>query len=410
MPIDADPSAFLWNADVLTPVVEERLALASRSKPPAERPDDRLAIFVANAPQGWSPIPGTAPKENGVWINRKWRHPTRGYDASSFLGGAGAVWGAWNGAAFDGEYYYNYGGGHADGGDNGVRALHLASLTWSLKSLPTPLTVPFTFTNKGRKETVMLPEGSKPNGDGTATLSAPLPGHTYALVTTLSDGRLFFGNPYAYAKNVMYFDKRIDSSWIFDPRSGQWEAAKVDAVDGSGVAVTLPPQFDDRLLVIAKRSWRLLTAGGEALLDSGDVPIRMWSGGYAPSHHAVFTTALRGGLFRLQLDDDGGVVSITSLLRPKATPWSSYPSIFERNGRLVVIDNGRDVHFVDPETGEIETRSYRRHPDMVRVSNKVQYLPAYDVALVVHSGRDDVWIYRFDDPLEDPPRQTRAQP
>ena len=407
MPIDADPSALLWNADVLTPVVEERLALASRSKPLAERPDDKLAAFVAQAPQGWSAIPGTAPKENGVWINRKWRHPTRGYDASSFLGGAGAVWGAWNGAAVDGEYYYNYGGGHADGGDNGVRALHLASLTWSLKSLPTPLTVPFTFVEKGRETTIMLPEGSRPNGDGTATLSAPLPGHTYALVATIDDGRLFFGNPYAYARNAMYFDDRIDSSWLFDPRTGQWQAAGVDVVDGSGVAVVLPHAH---LLVVARRNWRLLSPTADALLSKGDVPIRMWAGGYAPSEHAVFTTAIRGGLYRLDLNQDGSVASIKLLLRPRTTPWSSYPSIFERNGRLVITDNGSQVHFVDPDTGAFETRTYQRHPELVRVSNKVQYLPAYDAALVVHSGRDDVWIYRFDDPLEDASGHTKAQP
>ena len=126
--------------------------------------------------------------------------------------------------------------------------------------------------------------------------------------------------------------------------------------------------------------------------------------GSAPSQHAVFATAIRGGLYRLQLGDDGSVTSIKLLLRPRTTPWSSYPSIFERNGQLVITDNGNEVHFVDPETAEIETRTYQRHPELVRVSNKVQYLPAYDIALVVHSGRDDVWIYRFSDRVDERPK------
>lgn len=413
----ADTAQPVQPAKKLTPVVAQKTE--TRKKPErleqAEAKIDAMAfaplqpempalskIVAEMKPGQWHQIPDTKIREV---LARRETAPENGG-----VSGPDSVVSSWNGAAFDGRFWYFHGGGHKDYSGNEVYAFDFVDLTWSRLNEPSPFVYQNPKTGKwDAKKSREHPCPRVPDLDGDGKFDAPVPGHTYdSIVYSPKTETLFVWTqvPFCIGGNG-WSGAPI---WEFDPKTKEWTGHKPSGgkhIEGYKSA-ELDPATGNIILVSRYRisvfdvetkeysSMRQVNNTGSDGTGAVDPVRRLF---VLSDRHGVRSAKLGNGV------NIGGLENRTKRPSFNQTAGVAYNA---RDKNLVYWSGDRRIFTLDPTTNEWVL--YENHgspaPKRSRPYSKFVYIEDLDVFAAYASPAQGVWLYQLpkEKPVLDPNR------
>lgn len=386
-------------------------AAASKSPPSAQAPPQdpmrfaidqvempRLAEIVSDLEPGqWYEIPNTAIDQ--VLVRRDMAPENGG------VSGPGSVVKSWNGAAFDGRFWYFHGGGHRDYSGNEVYAFDLAELSWARLTDPSP----FVYKNPetgawDAPKNQAHPCPRVPDLDGDGMFDAPVPGHTYdSIVYSPKTESIFLWTQVAYCAGGNGWSGA--PIWEFDPKTKAWtghtpanskriegyRSAELDPATGNIVLVSRGriSIFDvERKEYSSMSNVRSTGSDGTAVVD----PLRR-----------LFILSDRAGVRSARLGNGSKAGNLENRVKRPAFNQTAGPAYNSRDKNIVYWSGDRRIFTLEPETGEWVLYENRggEAPTRSRPYSKFIYIDALDVFAAYGHPNKGIWLYRL--PKERPP-------
>ncbi len=368
---------------------------------PLEMP--ALAKIVSKLEPGrWFELPDSAIRS--VLLERS-RAPENGG-----VTGSAAVIGAWNGAAFDGRFWYFHGGGHKDYSGNEVYAFDFANLSWSRLTDPSPFVYKNPETGKwDAAKNQQHPCPRVPDLDGDGKFDAPVPGHTYdSIVYSPRTETIFLWSqvPFCIGGNG-WSGAPI---WEFDPKTKRWDSHSPEMsrdIEGYRSA-ELDPATGNIVLVSRYR------------LSVFDVESKQYSSMRKVQHtgsdgtvaidpsRRLMVLSDRIGVRSANLGDGSSVGGLTNPIKRPTFSQVAGVAYNDRDENFVYWSGDRRIFTLDPVTNEWVL--YENHggaaPKRSRPYSKFVYLKNLDVFAAYGSPNKGVWLYRLpkEKPTLDPNR------
>ncbi|WP_282604529.1 right-handed parallel beta-helix repeat-containing protein [Pelagibius sp. Alg239-R121] len=362
-----------------------------------------LAKIVADLkPGSWYQVPNTEIRQ--VLASRDMAPENGG------VSGPGSVVRAWNGATFDGRFWYFHGGGHKDYSGNEVYAFDFVDLSWARLTDPSP----FVYKNpetgkwdapKSRKH----PCPRVPDLDGDGKFDAPVPGHTYDSIVYSPKTESFFlwsqvpfcigGNGWSGAP-VWEFNPKTKSWTGHRPDNGKdiegYKSAELDPATGNILLVSRYRLsiFDvERKQYTTMRKVRNTGSDGTAAVD----PVRR-----------LLVLSDRAGVRSAKLGDGSSVGGLENKTTRPAFNQTAGVAYNSRDKNLVYWSGDRRVFTLDPVSNEwgLYENHGGRAPKRSRPYSKFVYIDALDVYAAYSNPNQGIWLYRLpkEKPVPDPNR------
>lgn len=357
----------------------------------AGEPDfSKLRDYVGHMKPGtWFEVPGTS----AIPILL-----TESEVAEGAWGGHGstAVFTAWNGAAFDGQRLYFFGGGHKAYGGNEVYSLDLDTLEWRRLTDPSPLISPVEAQTKC--------PGYVSASNGTQI--GPTASHTY-------DGIIFVPKEnalYVWGSAKFCYGRWGGGpvrAWRLDLATNTW--SQLDEPGGPGYVKTfLSPETGNPIVVfnneIKEYHPQLNTYRSIVRLSPKERP---GSAVYDPTRNEAIILSGRG-IRRVTL---GAVARVSDVIDADAislrdvNPGQLGIAHDDKRAAMMLWDGARNVYHLDIEQGRILRFPEVAGPAPTRgrsqgVFSKWIYLPSLDVFAGYNNPDEGLWLYR-PRPLED---------
>lgn len=357
-----------------------------------------LAKITATLEPGlWHQIPNTAISQ--VLATREMTPENGG------VSGPASVVTAWNGAAFDGRYWYFHGGGHRDYSGNEVYAFDFVDLSWSRLTEPSP----FVYENPKTGKWDAPKSGAHPcprvpdlNGDGK--FDAPVPGHTYdSIVYSPKTQSIFVWSQVPFCVGGNGWSGA--PVWEFNPEDRSWtphnpahskevEAYRTADLDPATGNIILTSR--NRLIVFDVESKEYTTMQSVQAMGSDGT-------GMVDPRRRLFFLNDRSGVRAAALGDGVRLGQFQNQARRPAFDHSAGAAYNARDRNLVYWSGDRRIFTLDPETNEwtLYENAGGPAPQKSRPYSKFLYLEDLDVFAAYGSPGKGVWLYRL--PKEKPP-------
>lgn len=321
------------------------------------------------------------------------------------VSGPRSVVSSWNGAAFDGRFWYFHGGGHKDYSGNEVYAFDFADLSWSRLTDPSPFVYKNPETGKwDARKNRQHPCPRVPDLDGDGKFDAPVPGHTYDSIVYSPKTETFFlwsqvpfcigGNGWSGAP-----------IWEFDPKTKSWESHSPDnSKDIEGYkSAELDPATGNIILVSRYR------------LSVFDVESKQYSSMRKVSNtgsdgtvavdpaRRLMVLSDRAGVRSANLGNGRSVGGLQNQTKRPAFNQTAGVAYNDRDKNLVYWSGDRRIFTFDPSNNDWTL--YENHggpaPQRSRPYSKFIYLKDLDVFAAYGRPNKGIWLYRL--PTEKPP-------
>ncbi|WP_179954215.1 right-handed parallel beta-helix repeat-containing protein [Denitrobaculum tricleocarpae] len=311
----------------------------------------------------------------------------------------------WNGATFDGRFWYFHGGGHRDYSGNEVYAFDFVDLSWSRLTEPSP----FVYKNPetgawDAPKSKQHPCPRVPDLDGDGKFDAPVPGHTYdTIVYSPKTESIFVWPQVAFCIGGQ--GRSGAPLWEFDIKTKTWTGHSPELTQKMAGYRTaeLDPATGNIILVSRSRLWvldverreyssvrkvRKTGTDGTAIID----PVRR-----------LFVLSDRAGVRSAKLGDGLRISELQNETKRPAFSQNAGPAYNSRDKNLVYWSGDRRIFTLDPVTNEWTL--YENHggpaPQRSRPYSKFIYLEHLDVFAAYGTANKGIWLYRL--PAEPPP-------
>ncbi len=357
-----------------------------------------LAKIVAKMEPGrWLQIPNTAIKQ--VLATRDMTPENGG------VSGPESVISKWNGAAFDGRYWYFHGGGHRDYSGNEVYSFDFVDLTWSRLTDPSPFVYQNSKTGKwDARKSREHPCPRVPDLDGDGKFDAPVPGHTYdSIVYSPKTKTIFLWTQVAFCVGGNGWSG--NPIWEFDPDSKSWSGhrpAKSKEFKGYRSAELDPATGN--IILVSRDRMAIFDVETKEYTDIRKVNKTGSDGtGAIDPVRRLFVLSDRTGVRSTKLGNDRILGGLGNPIRRPAFNQMAGVAYNSRDKNLVYWPGDRRIFTLDPVANDWVL--YENHggksPKGRRPFSKFLYIEALDVFAGYDHPRQGVWLYRL--PTEKPP-------
>ncbi len=397
------PAAAQAPAKVKSPKPVEKIAKSvSVADPAAYAVKDQelpgLAQVVAELEPGkWFELPNSAIQQ--ILIERALAPENGG------VSGPRSVVSSWNGAAFDGRFWYFHGGGHKDYSGNEVYAFDFADLSWSRLTDPSPFVYKNPETGKwDAQKNRQHPCPRVPDLDGDGKFDAPVPGHTYdSIVYSPKTETVFLWSqvPFCIGGNGW----SGAPVWEFDPKTKSWSGYSPDnSKDIEGYkSAELDPATGNIVLVSRYR------------ISVFDVETKQYSSMRKVSNtgsdgtvaidpaRRLMVLSDRAGLRSASLGDGRNAGGLENQTKRPAFNQTAGVAYNDRDKNLVYWSGDRRIFTFDPDSRDwtLFENHGGRAPTRSRPYSKFIYLKDLDVFAAYGRPNKGIWLYRL--PKEKPP-------
>ncbi len=321
------------------------------------------------------------------------------------VSGPGSVVKSWNGATFDGRFWYFHGGGHRDYSGNEVYAFDFAELTWERLTDPSPFVYLNPKTNRwDAKKSQEHPCPRVPDLDGDGKFDAPVPGHTYdSIVYSPKTETIFVWTQVAYCAGGNGWSGA--PIWEFDPKTKSWTGhnpANSKRIGGYRSAELDPATGN--IILVSRGRMSVFDVESKEYASMGNVNSTGTDGtGIVDPDRRLFILSDRTGVRSARLGNGTRLGNLENRVKRPAFNQTAGPAYNSRDKNIVYWSGDRRIFTLDPETKEWVLYENRggEAPSRSRPYSKFIYIEALDVFAGYGHPNNGIWLYRL--PKEKPP-------